>query len=123
MKLQGTKVNYMFFTFQANYLAHTADMKYNTDSFLLGINNDASASMTNTKDDFIRYNMTVDFKIKGIRVYVLYIKQYYCTNESIQKWNNSNPKGNRIRKGEHTPHLSISGKLWLSITLEANDLP
>jgi hypothetical protein len=46
------------------------------------------------------------------------------SNESIQKWNDSNPKGNCIRKGKHTPNLSISGNLWLSIiTLEANDLP
>jgi hypothetical protein len=55
---------------KANYPAHIADIQYNTDSFLLGVDNHATAPMTNTKDDFVQPTKTVDIKIKGINGYL-----------------------------------------------------
>jgi len=59
-----------FLTFQANHSTHTSGFQYDTDSFLLGIDNHASASMTNTEDDFVGPTKTVDIKIKGIKGYL-----------------------------------------------------
>jgi hypothetical protein len=69
--VQGTNVANTFLTFQANHSTHnTTGLQYDTDSFLLGIDNHASASMTNTEDDFVGPTKTVDIKIKGIKGYL-----------------------------------------------------
>jgi hypothetical protein len=52
-------------TIRANCSTHTADVRYDTDSFLLGIDNHASASMTYSKDNFIGPTKTLDIKIKS----------------------------------------------------------
>jgi hypothetical protein len=67
---QGTNVANTFLTFQANHATPTTGLQYDTDSFLLGIDNHASASMTNTEDDFVGPTKTVDIKIKGIKGYL-----------------------------------------------------
>jgi hypothetical protein len=67
---QGTNVAITFLTFQANHSAPTTGLKYDTDSFLLSIDNHVSASMTNTEDDFVGPTKTVDIKIKGIKGYL-----------------------------------------------------
>jgi hypothetical protein len=44
---------------------HT-NLKFDTDSYLIGIDNHASASMTNSETDFINPPVEVNLKIKGI---------------------------------------------------------
>jgi GAG-pre-integrase domain len=66
----GTNVANTFRTFQANHSTPTPGLQYGTDSFLLVIDNHASASMTNTEDDFNGPTKTVDIKIKGIKGYL-----------------------------------------------------
>ena len=43
------------------------DNKFDSDSYLIGIDNHASASMTNSENDFIDKPTVVDLKIKGIK--------------------------------------------------------
>jgi hypothetical protein len=45
--------------------SHFKDNKYNSDSYLIGINNHASASITNSEDDFIITPTPIDLRIKG----------------------------------------------------------
>jgi GAG-pre-integrase domain len=57
-------------TYRAYYnndhkVAH--DTKFDSDSYLIGIDNHASASMTNSESDFIEEPILVDLKIKGIK--------------------------------------------------------
>jgi hypothetical protein len=49
--------------------APTQDNKYDTDFYLIGVDNHASASMTNSEHDFIATTKNIDFQIKGIKVY------------------------------------------------------
>jgi hypothetical protein len=43
-----------------------ANLKFDTDTYLIGIDNHASASMTNSETDFINPPVEVNLKIKGI---------------------------------------------------------
>ena len=43
------------------------DHQHDTDSFLLGIDNHTSASMTNKEEDFIGHTIVIGIKTNGIR--------------------------------------------------------
>jgi hypothetical protein len=56
--------------YKSDYQAPKYDHSYDTNSYLIGIDNHASASMTNTENDFIGSTKTINVKIKGIKGYL-----------------------------------------------------
>jgi hypothetical protein len=56
--------------YKSDYQAPKYDHSYDTDSYLIGIDNHASASMTNTENDFIVPTKTINVKIKVIKSYL-----------------------------------------------------
>ena len=56
--------------YKSSVQTEQSDHRYDTDSFLIGIDNHASASMTNTSQDFVGTTKTVHAKIKGIKGYL-----------------------------------------------------
>jgi hypothetical protein len=51
--------------------ALTQDNKYDTDSYLIDVDNHTSASMTNSKQDFVGTTVAVDGQIEGIKELIL----------------------------------------------------
>jgi hypothetical protein len=54
--------------------AHTEDNKYDTDSYIIGVDIHASASMNNSEQDFIGTTKDVNIQNKGIKGYLSTIK-------------------------------------------------
>jgi hypothetical protein len=63
------------------------DHKYDSDSYLLGINNHASASMTNSEYDFIITPTPIDLKITEIKGYL------NSTKIGMVRWNIQDDEG------------------------------
>jgi hypothetical protein len=73
--------------FSCTHAPHLKDHKYNSDSYLIEINNPASASMTNSEDDFIITPTPTGLKIKGIKGYLK------STKIGMVRWNIQDGEG------------------------------
>jgi hypothetical protein len=70
MKHQKFLTNAYNRSYKSNIETNETDHRYDTDSFLIGIDNHASASMTNNETDFVGPIETINLKIKGIKGYL-----------------------------------------------------
>jgi hypothetical protein len=73
--------------FSFTHSPHSKDNKYNSDSYLIGIDNHASASVTNSEDDFIITPTPIDLKVKGIKGYLK------STKIGTVRWNIQDDEG------------------------------
>jgi hypothetical protein len=77
---------------------HLKDQKYDSDSYLIVIDNHVSASMTNLEGDIINTSTAIKLKIKGIKGYLK------STKIGMVRWNIQDDEGctHQFKIQEHT---------------------